>query len=218
MSETEQQMVKPEEERIAAKRANAPIERRAATYFWVGLDKPTIEDMTTEWPKLMREVIGYLETDDYEEVKRFLHWTLEENPTSAEYLRVAKDPCRSLNKNMESLKKFYGAWLKRQEIVGRKGKPSKPVDIAQVSDPENENGLVAGYTEEQIASHAELCKNDPWVQANDTPAARKRSGFVKHLMQTDPPPTPKVTKKVGGKALPQYRQESGKREILKSDI
>jgi hypothetical protein len=214
--EIEQQTVQTEQERIAAKQAAAPVERRAATSFWIALGRPVIEGMVTEWPKLMREAMGYLETNDLEEFKKFLHWTLEENPRSAEYLRVARDPCRSLVKNIESLKKFYLAWVKRQEIVSRKGKPLKPIEPVAVPQPENENGLVAGYTEEEIAAHAEACKLDPWVYANDSPAARKRPGFVRHLMECEPPK--KSLKKVGGKTLPKYRQESGKNTILTGDV
>ena len=51
-----------------------------------------------------------------------------------------------------------------------------------------QDGLVAGYTPEEIAAKAEECKDNGWVKANDSPSARKRPGFVKHLMENCEPP------------------------------
>jgi hypothetical protein len=56
------------------------------------------------------------------------------------------------------------------------------------SAPQSENQLVAGYTQEQIATQAEHCKDNPWVKKNDNPKARLREGFVKHLMEECEPP------------------------------
>jgi hypothetical protein len=89
--------------------------------------------------------------------------------------------------------------------------PHTPTEV------ENETlGLVSGYTPEQIASHAEACKLNPWVHAHDSPAARKRPGFVRHLMTIDPPKRP--LKMVDGKPLPAYRQESSHPTTLTGDI
>jgi hypothetical protein len=71
-------------------------------------------------------------------------------------------------------------------------------------------GLVSGYTQEQIAAQAEACRLNPWVHANDSPSARKREGFVQHLMTIDPP----RTKKALPPGLPAYRYESGRRNIF----
>lgn len=91
------------------------------------------------------------------------------------------------------------------------------VVVPQTPETQNEDGLVAGYTAEEIAEHAEKCKLNPWVHVNDSPAARKRPGFVRHLMTIDPPKRP--LKMVDGKPLPSYRQESGERDIFgKGDI
>lgn len=67
--------------------------------------------------------------------------------------------------------------------------PQAPTEV------ENETpGLVSGYTPEQIASHAEACKLNPWVHANDSPNARRRPAFVAHLMTIDPPRKPIASK------------------------
>jgi hypothetical protein len=65
-------------------------------------------------------------------------------------------------------------------------------------DKSEGDGLVAGYTSEQIAAHAEACKLNPWVRANDSPTARRREGFVKHLMDIEPPKSAKPTYQQGG--------------------
>lgn len=92
--------------------------------------------------------------------------------------------------------------------------------VSSFASTQNENEkprLVAGYTEEEIASHAEACKLNPWVHQNDSPAARKREGYVKHLMSLEPPKKPLMMR--NGEPLPSYRQESGLRDILgKGDI
>jgi hypothetical protein len=71
-------------------------------------------------------------------------------------------------------------------------------------------GTVAGYTAEAIAAHAEACKTNAWVRANDGANARKREGFVRHLMTIDPP-RKRLRLGDGGVPLPRYRQESGDR-------
>jgi hypothetical protein len=71
-------------------------------------------------------------------------------------------------------------------------------------------GLVAGYSPETIAAHAEACKDNEWVQANDSQKARTKPGFVKHLMENVEPPK-RVRKRFKGVlADSQYRRDSGK--------
>lgn len=70
----------------------------------------------------------------------------------------------------------------------------------------NQDGLVSGYTPEEIAIHAEACKLNPWVHANDSPNARKRPAFVAHLMTIDPPRAKRAIPTIPG--LPAYRYES----------
>jgi hypothetical protein len=74
-----------------------------------------------------------------------------------------------------------------------KNNNNQPVVVVPQAPTEVENetpGLVSGYTPEQIASHAEACKLNPWVHTNDGPNARKRPAFVAHLMTIDPPRKP----------------------------
>jgi hypothetical protein len=94
---------------------------------------------------------------------------------------------------------------------------NQPVVVVSEAPDEMETpSLVAGYTPEQIASHAEACKLNPWVHANDSPNARKREPFVRHLMTIDPPR--KALRMAGGKPLPAYRQDSGERTVLTGDL
>src|SRR5271156_6673005 len=107
-------------QRVEAKKAAAPVERRAAVNFFIMLGTPeeyNKPEILENWVKLMREAMGYLEIKDLEEFKKFLNWALEINEYSAKYLREANDPARSLVKNMESLKKRYNAYLKAHEII-----------------------------------------------------------------------------------------------------
>ena len=62
--------------------------------------------------------------------------------------------------------------------------PDPPSDGG--SDQEKQ-GLVAGYTPEEIEAQFQLVKDNPWVAANDSPGARKRKGYVEHLFSIDPP-------------------------------
>jgi len=96
--------------------------------------------------------------------------------------------------------------------------PSVDQVVAAIPNPsgkETKTGLVAGYTQEQIAAQAEACKLNPWVHANDSPKARLREGYVRHLMDLEPPK--RALKMVDGKPLPEYRQQSGQRKILEAD-
>ena|SRR5579863_4995425 len=113
------------QKRLEAKKAAAPLERRAAVNLFKMLGCP--EEYNTpetlgNWTKKMAEAIGFLEMDNLEDFKAFLHWALEENALSAKYLRAANDPAATLVKNLESLRKFYLAYLKGQEILARKTK------------------------------------------------------------------------------------------------
>lgn len=95
---------------------------------------------------------------------------------------------------------------------------STPKNEDNPTDLEQEKaGTIAGYTEEQIAAQAERCKDNSWVRANDSPQARKREGFVRHLMEECEPP--KAAAAAVASHLPRYRRESGQRDILgKGDI
>lgn len=111
------------QERLETKKANTPVERRAAVNFWIMLGKSEeYADRVGDWTKKMAEAMGYMEMTELEEFKKFLHWALEENALSAKYLRAANDPATTLVKNLESLRKFYLAYLKGQEILARKTK------------------------------------------------------------------------------------------------
>jgi hypothetical protein len=103
-----------------------PIERRATAYLFKLLGQPEEHRLhADEWEGTMREAVGYLDLPNYDEFKKFLYWVMEENAWSAEYMRVAKDPPRTLVKNIESLKKQYTAWAKAQAIIEKK-KQVKP--------------------------------------------------------------------------------------------
>jgi hypothetical protein len=83
------------------------------------------------------------------------------------------------------------------ENLNNNNQPVVVVDPQTPTEVKNESlGLVSGYTPEQIASHAEACKFNPWVHANDSPNARKRPAFVAHLMTIDPPRKPLASKPV----------------------
>jgi hypothetical protein len=120
------------------------------------------------------------------------------------------------------------------ELIVDSVSPSVPLDKGEESTttttvvvlssqtPEKEaktaggDGTIAGYTEDQIIRQAERCKDNPWVKANDSPVARKREGFVRHLMEEVEPP--KAMSTAVSANLPRYRRESGQRDILKGDI
>lgn len=65
-------------------------------------------------------------------------------------------------------------------------------------EKQDQDDLVAGHSQQEIAEQSEACKANPWVRKNDSPNARKREGFVRHLMSLDPP-------KADG-TKPQYQQ------------
>jgi hypothetical protein len=72
---------------------------------------------------------------------------------------------------------------------------NQPVVVVPPSNSNGkQDGLVSGYTPEEIANHAEACKLNPWVHANDSPNARRRPPFVAHLMTIDPPRKPIASK------------------------
>ena len=100
--------------------------------------------------------------------------------------------------------------------VGEQQQPSSL--SSQTPQVNSEPQLVAGYTAEQIAKHADACRMNAWVHANDSPKARLREGFVTHLMTIDPPKKRLRMKSDGVTPQPRYRQESGERTILKGDI
>jgi len=104
---------------------NLPIERRAAAYLFKLLGQPEDHALhAEEWEVTMREAVGHMELP-YEEFKKFLHWVLEENVMSAEYMRKANNPPATLVKNIKVLKKLYSAWAKAQSIIEKK-KQLKP--------------------------------------------------------------------------------------------
>jgi hypothetical protein len=123
---TAQEQTVTDQQRIEAKKAAAPTERRVAVNFWKGLGCPEEyqnPETLEKWTKLMREAMGFMEITELEEFKKFLHWALEENALSGKYLRAANDPAVTLVKNLESLRKHYLAYVKGQEILARKKKP-----------------------------------------------------------------------------------------------
>lgn len=90
------------------------------------------------------------------------------------------------------------------------------VVVPPSEDEKSDGGLVAGYSPEQIAAHAEACKTNAWVKANDSLAARRREGFVRHLMEQIEP-AKRVTRVPVD--APAYRQDSGNQGYLeKSDL
>lgn len=106
------------------------------------------------------------------------------------------------------------------------------VDVVSASpekERENQEQLtIAGYTPEEIQEHVAKFPEGSWVQVNATSDALRRPGFVRHVMGLEPPRRPRRAARPGeanqrqqmvdGKPLPAYRQESGKREILASDL
>jgi hypothetical protein len=122
MTGTEMAEETTDQQRLEAKKAAAPVERRAAVNFFIMLGTPdeyANNETRDAWSKLMREAMGFMGIDNLEEFKAFLHWALEENALSAKYLRAARDPAVTLVKNLESLRKFYLAHLKGQEVLNK---------------------------------------------------------------------------------------------------
>ena len=90
------------------------------------------------------------------------------------------------------------------------------VDVVSQTPKDKWDGSVAGYSSEQIREHIAKFPEGSWVWQNATADALRREGFVRHVMSLEPPKRP--LKMVDGKPLPSYRQESGKRTVLTSDI
>lgn len=96
-------------------------EERVAAYLWTLLGQPAeFDDAETRayWMRQLRECMGETQYDRVQ-FKRFLAWVLDMNPRSAEYMRKANDPVATLKKNLPTLMKFYGAYLKGQEAMER---------------------------------------------------------------------------------------------------
>src|ERR1700674_3185626 len=134
-----------DQQRIETKKANAPVERRAAVNFWIMLGRPEeYVERVGDWTKKRGEALRYMEMTELEEFKKFLHWALEENKYSAEYLRQANDPAATLVKNLESLRKRYLAYLKGKEMGERKTKKLKDSNLPAYRQESGKREILKG--------------------------------------------------------------------------
>jgi len=121
-------------------------EQRVADWLWTLLDKPS-EFATTEtaayWAREIRECMG---TAQYDRVqfKRFLSWVLGLNAYSAEYMRNAKDPVKTLKKNLPTLLRQYGAYLKGQEALERSRAKLKRKDLPKYRQDSGKDTILTG--------------------------------------------------------------------------
>lgn len=74
-----------------------------------------------------------------------------------------------------------------QDVYNNNGVVVVPPATGDGESDQEKQGLVAGYTPEEIEAQYQLVRNNPWVAANDSPGARQRKGYVEHLFSIDPP-------------------------------
>jgi len=141
------------------------------------------------------------------------------SPEEQEYIPSCSPGFGDCSPAQQDETSFYNlADLSQPHNLADKNNNNRVVVVPQTPDEvETPSGLVAGYTPEQIAAHAEACKLNPWVHQHDSPNARKRPKFVEHLMTIDPPKKA-LRMAADGKPLPGYRQASGQPTILTGDL
>ena len=92
----------------APKKEKTPSERAARRFFKLLGEPKEHSRKGTEWSATISSLMSdaRMELDEYRE---FLTWAVNENPMSAEYLRMAKDPVGSLAKNQPTLLRIFRA-------------------------------------------------------------------------------------------------------------
>lgn len=130
---SDQQTVKTDEQRVAAR-------------LWTLLGQPgdfDNEETRDYWARELRECMGTAEFDRVQ-FKRFLDWALELNAYSAEYMRLAKDPVKTLKKNLPTLLRQYGAYLKGQEAMERAKSKFKKKDLPKYRQDSGKDTILTG--------------------------------------------------------------------------
>jgi len=121
-------------------------EQRIASFLWALLDKPK-EFETTEvrdyWKRELRECMNTAEYDRVQ-FKRFLEWVLGMNQYSAEYMRTAKDPVKTLKKNLPNLLRMYKAYLKGLEALERSRNKLKKKDLPKYRQDSGKREILKG--------------------------------------------------------------------------
>jgi hypothetical protein len=143
----------------------------------------------------MRSIMAQYQLD-WETMKRFLHWTVQENDYSKKYLAIARDPMATLGKNMPTLIKRFRAtcapvdpdplW-KEVKIPAMDGEPAqvqkhprrKPKTVAERreflaklwSSPNRMNRGVVGWLAQD---KCEKCKGTGSFKVKTYPDSKRR--------------------------------------------
>jgi hypothetical protein len=117
---------------------NQSPEFKAATRFWNLIGRPDeFAGSCLSWSVIMRDCIGESEFD-LDTFLEFLRWAVTTNPLSAEYLRLARDPARTLQKNLPTLLRYFNAFQARLKAVAERDaklKPSRSVPTCKCGRP-----------------------------------------------------------------------------------
>lgn len=112
---------------------NSSSEYKAAVRFWNLIGHPEeFAEAVNPWSLIMRDCIGESEFD-LDTFLEFLRWAVKTNPLSAEYLRLARDPAKTLQKNLPTLLRYFNAFQARLSAIAEreakfkfKGKTTNP--------------------------------------------------------------------------------------------